>query len=178
MPLSSTTLAEPMPPFSAAAWAPVPAPTVPWRTRPGRRGRRWPARRTSASGRLANEPPAPRSNTTAAGTIGTTLPRLGADLEAAPALLEHGHHAAGGVEPVGAAAGEADGVDARRPCSPGRSRSVSRVPGPPPRTSTPPTVPDRRQDDGRAGQPAAAAALVVADGDAGDVGDVVARARR
>ena len=59
----------------------------------------------------------------------------------------------------------------------GSSRSVSRVPGPPPRTSTLATVAGRREHHRRAGQPAAAPALVVADPDARHVGDGVARAR-
>ena len=175
MPLSSTTLAEPTPPFSAAAWAPVPAPTVPWRTRPPSSRRGGARAPNSASGRLEKSPPAPRSNTTAAGTIGTTWCGSAPIWKPRRASLEPGHHAAGGVEPVGAAAGEADRVDVADHVRPGRSRSVSRVPGPAAADVDAADRAGRRQHDRRAGQPTPPAARVVADGDPADVGEVVAR---
>ena len=50
----------------------------------------------------------------------------------------------------------------------GSSRSVSRVPGPPPRTSTPPTAPARGKHHRRAGQPAVSVGGVVPDREAVD----------
>ena len=101
--------------------------------------------------------------------------RLQADLEPAAALLEPGHHAAGRVEAVRAAAGEADAVDLAD-----HVQRVQRV-GLPSSGSAAAHVDAadrarRRQHDRRAGQPAPAGALVVADLEPGDVREVVAGA--
>ena len=58
----------------------------------------------------------------------------------------------------------------------GSSTSVSRVPGPPPRTSTPPTAPSRASDDGDARQVRRIAAGRVTDLESLDVDDRVRRA--
>ena len=93
-----------------------------------------------ASGRAVKSPPRPRSNTTAAGTIGTTWPvgaRPGSRRRPRPA---------GAITPSAAASPKALPPVSSTACTRstwlrGSSRSVSRVPGPPPRTSTPPTAP-------------------------------------
>jgi hypothetical protein len=54
-------------------------------------------------------------------------------------FLEPALHAGGGIEAERRAAGERDRVDASTVCA-GSSRAVSRVPGPPPRTSIEPTA--------------------------------------
>ena len=68
-----------------------------------------------------------------AGTIGT---RARAHRKAAALLAQPGLRAGGGVEAERRAAGQRDGVDAARPSCAGSSSALSRVPGPPPRTST------------------------------------------
>ena len=74
----------------------------------------------------------------AAGTIGT---RAGAGVVAQAPLLAPAHDARGGVQAEGAAAGQEQRRDGVRPRPAAPSSSVSRVAGPPPRTSTAPTVP-------------------------------------
>ena len=120
----------------------------------------------------ARSPPRPRSNRIAAGTIGTRSCGSGPTGQPAPASYT-----------AAATPSAADSPNALPPASTtastaetrlrGSSRSVSRVPGPPPRTSTPPTVPGRRHDDGHPGQPARLVTGGVADAHAGDVGDRV-----
>ena len=70
------------------------------RTRP----RRWPR-----VGRTPNAPPRPRSNTTAAGTIGTTPPGTGNPM---PAASRRAITPSAAASPYADAAGEHDGVDA------------------------------------------------------------------
>ena len=100
---------------------------------------------------------------------------FGADWIAAVALGQPPRHPVGGGEAVGAAPGEADGVDAidevdrvQRLGLPGARSPAADV-----------DAADRPrwwEHDRGAGQPAAPAPLVVADMDAGDVGEVVVRA--
>ena len=102
-------LAVPTPPCNPPAAAPVPAPTapapeaLPWRQR-GRAGRSrhpddW---RTRRRGRDRRSPP-PARRAPPRGDPARRAPE--------PATGQHLHHAVGGGQPVGAAAGEADGVD-------------------------------------------------------------------
>ncbi len=175
-PFGSTTLAEPMPPLRRSACEPVPAPTLPWRT--ARVVAAAVARRpNSASGWLPKRPPTPRSNSTAAGTIGTTWWGSGADREPAAALGQPGHHAGRRGEPVGAAARQAHRVDALDDVDRVERVGLTR-PGPAAAHVDAADRSRRRQDHGRAGEPAAAGALVVADRHAGDIGEVVVRTRR
>ena len=103
----------------------------------------------SAVGRHS-QPPTGRSKITAAGhdRHHTALHR-----HAALVLLQPAHDAVGGGQPVGAAAGEHHRVDVRTVLA-GSSRSVSRVPGAPPRTVDRADRPGRRQHDGGAAGPA------------------------
>ena len=85
----------------------------------------------------AERPAATRSNTTAAGTIGTTPPGTGNPTPAASSRA---------ITPSAAASPYADPPDStmawtRWTVASGRSRSVSRVPGAAPRTSAPATAP-------------------------------------
>ncbi len=149
-PDSSTAEAVPTPPRRPPARAPrcPPRPTPAPPARPAAAWP-WPRRRTRV---VAPDPGPPRSKTMADGTIGTRSSGAWPDRPAAARRPDGVGDPVGGGQPESAAAGQHDGV-ARRP----RSRvegSVSRVPGPPPRTSTPPTVPRRRQHDADAGQPA------------------------
>ena len=120
--------------------APAPAPTLPSRDRPvGRRLRGL----VAAVGGRPDLPACRRSRGRTGSPPARSARRRGADLPADVALLEIPHDALRGVEAVGAAAGQHDGVDlvdhVQRV-----SRSVSRVPGAPPRCDTPPTAPSRR----------------------------------
>ena len=172
MPSGVTTLAEPTPPFSAAACAPVPAPTVPWRTIRDRAAAA--ARRpNSASGRLRNTPPAPRSKTTAAGTIGTTWcgctpirnprPRCSSQAITPPAASKP--YALPPVRQI--AVDLVHHVERMQRIGLTCARST---------TAHVDTADGlwRRQHHGGPGQPAPSGALVVADLEAGDVGEVVA----
>ena len=108
-PLSSTALAVPTPPLRPPTTAPG-ARADDALARTARRSRRRRRRRPSPrSGGAPNAPPRPRSNTTAAGTIGTTPPGTG---KPDARRLQSGHHAVGGGEPVRRPAGQHDGVDA------------------------------------------------------------------
>ena len=139
---SRLAAAVPMPPLTAnagsgslATVAPVPAPTLPSATGPSVAASHA-AAPSSGPGRAAGSP-TPRSNRIAAGTIGTR-----AGPASNPIPRESSHRAT----PSAAAS-----PNALPPVSttawtsstrvPGRSASVSRVPGAPPRTSTDPTVP-------------------------------------
>ena len=83
VPSGRTVLADPIPPATPPAAAPVPAPTralddpagrpAPCRLPPRQPGRSW------RSGRCRKSPPRPRSNSTAAGTMGTTPVRVVTD---------------------------------------------------------------------------------------------------
>ena len=99
---------------------------------------------------------------------------FGADLEAAVALSQPPRHPVGGGEAVGATPGEAHGVDAidevdrvERLGLPGAGSPAADVDAA--------DGPRRWEHDRGPGQPAAPAPLVVADMDAGDVGEVVVR---
>ncbi len=133
--------AVPTPPWRPAALAPVPAPTDPHDCPP----RRAPATArlpNSAPGRFAKLPPRPRSNTTAAGTTGTTPARSSGE-------------PIGNPSPCSSSQPTTPSAAARPNALPpvrhtawitstrfsGRSASVSRVPGPPPRTLTPGVAP-------------------------------------
>ena len=90
MPLSSTTLADPIPPFNAAAWAPVPAPIVPWRTASTAR-----RRRSSMSERRVGpviEGACAEVEDHGGGHDRHDPPGVAADLEAAALLLQPRHH--------------------------------------------------------------------------------------
>ena len=91
---------------------PVPAPTVPWANFLGRAAA---AARSpnEASGRLRKSPADAEVEQHGGGHDRHDVVGFGADLEPAAALGEPPHHPVGGGEPVGAAAGEAHGVD---PC--------------------------------------------------------------
>src|ERR1700734_2161759 len=123
-----------MPPLSTPAHAPTPAPTVPTATSvPAVRHASYP---NSAVGRLL-QPPTSRSKITAAGTIGTTPPAI-----ATPRSCSSSQR----VTPSAADNPKAlppaiNTASTYRTLLAGSSRSVSRVPGAPPRTSTAPTVP-------------------------------------
>ena len=100
------------------------------------------------------------------------LVRFGSNRVAAIALGEPAHDAVGGGESVGAAAGEADGVDALDEVD--RVEQVGLACAG--RAAADVDTSDgawRREHDRRAGEPAAPAPLVVADADPGDVGEVV-----
>ena len=109
----------------------------PRRRRRSRRRRRAGCARRRPRGRTGS-PPA-RS----ARRSGAVTRRSRADRQADAALLEPAHHAAGRVEPEGAAAGQQRCACTVSIAFTGSSRSVSRVPGDAPRTSTPATAPPR-----------------------------------
>ena len=99
---------------------------------------------------------------------------IGPDLEPAVAGGQPAHHAVGGSEAVGAAPGEAHGVDVVDEVDRVEQLGLASAGG----AATEVDAADRswrRQHDRRAGQPAAPASLVVADVDPGDVGEVVVR---
>src|SRR5581483_7402218 len=137
----SSAAAVPTPPFtwrsgpwSLATVAPVPAPTLPSSTSSEAASQA--AYPSLGPGRALGSP-TPRSNRTAAGTIGTT---------ARPAGNPTPRSSRYRTTPSAAASPNALPPVSRTAftCStsiPGRSRSVSRVPGAPPRTSPEPTVP-------------------------------------
>ena len=138
----SSTEALPRPPFqpeagsgSLANVAPVPAPTLPSSTGPSDAASQaaYPA---ASSGRAAASPTA-RSNSTAAGTIGT---------RATPASKPIPRSSSQRWTPLAAARPNALPPVSRTAwisftAVPGRMASVSRVPGAPPLTSTDPLVP-------------------------------------
>ena len=171
-------LAVPTPPCRPPAPAPVPAPTDPHR----RWSRRAPAtarRPNAASGRCA-EVAAPaevedhRRRHDGHDRGGSGIRRT--DGKPSDALLEPGHHPVGGGQPVRAATGEADGVDLldevvrrERVGLPGARAAATHVDA---RCGT-----VRGEHHGGAGLPAPPDALVVADPDAGDVGDRAERQR-
>ena len=141
------------------------------RHRPGSPLRGGRARRTTASGRLPEAPPRPRSKITAVGTIGTTSSAPGPTRHAEPAPLELRHHAVGRGEAVGAAAGEADGVhpvdEVRGSSSVGLARAgpaAAHVD----RRRPPRRAPARRWCPSASRRPVRS---VVADAEAGHVGD-------
>ena len=85
VPSSRTALAVPIPPLRPPTRAPVPAPTTPCATGPSAAASTA-AAPVAAVGRSAGSlagPPRPRSNSTAAGTIGTTAPGTGKPTPAA-----------------------------------------------------------------------------------------------
>ena len=141
-PSGSLTAAEPRPP-RMARWgpnifptdAPAPAPTFPTAT--GSEEADSAARNPdSAFGRTAGSP-TPKSNRIAAGTIGTTASPTG-NPTPSPSKKR--------ITPSAAAKPYALPPDSTTACTlatlaSGLSRSVSRVPGPPPRTSTPAIAP-------------------------------------
>ena len=138
VPSGRTADADPTPPLRPPARAPVPAPTHPCWTGPSL-ATTSASLPMAASGRLPNDPPRPRSKITAAGTIGTTSP-------GPPTGNPTPAEANRTITPSAAASPNADPPDrttawTRSTMLRGSSRSVSRVPGPPPRTSTPPTAP-------------------------------------
>ncbi len=144
---------------------------VPWANR---RGRAAAAARSPnvASGVLWNFPPTPRSKSTAAGTMGTTWWGSGSDLEATVAIGEPAHHPVGGGEAVGAAPGEAHGVDRFDEVDRVEQIGLARAGG----AASEVDAADRarwRQHHRRAGEPSPSAPLEVADVDACDVGEVV-----
>ena len=132
-------LAEPTPPCRPRDLAPEPAPTAPLGE--GRSRAAVAARRPKlSSGRLSKRPPRPRSKITAAGTIGTT------SCSAGPTEKPTRRPSRNAITPEAAASPYALPPVRQIACTSltvevGCNRSVSRVPGPPPRTSTPPTVP-------------------------------------
>ena len=143
-PSGSVTAAEPRPPRMARSGpnifptdAPAPAPTLPTAT--GSEEADSAARNPdSAFGRTVGSP-TPKSNRIAAGTIGTTLPPTG---NPTPSPSKNR------MTPSAAAKPYALPPDSTTACTlstlaSGLSKSVSRVPGPPPRTSTPATAPLR-----------------------------------
>ena len=179
-PEGSTALAVPMPPLRPPATAPVPAPVLPWATGapgPVSAAAAAAARPSAASGRARQSPPRPRSKRAAAGTTGYDLRGVGADPEAAAPLLQPGGDTGRGVKAEGAAAGQHDRLDAldevarvERVGLPGAGAAAAYVDG---RDGTALGC----QDDGGAGQAAAAGALGVADPEAEDVGQGVLRPR-
>ena len=119
--------------------APVPAPTTPDAGRSAEAAA-YARAPNSAVGRCPNVPPRPRSKITAAGTMGTTWPGSGPTGKPMPS------RSSAAITPSAAASPYAlpPVSTTAFTCSTtfrGSSRSVSRVPGPPPRTSTPPTAP-------------------------------------
>ena len=100
----------------------------------------------------------------------------GAHRKAAAALAQPGLDAAAGFEPEGRAARQARCRRCARPSSAGSSRSVSRVPGPPPRTSMLATA-GSSNTIAVTPEPSRAS-CGVADQDAGDIGDEVACGHR
>ena len=143
IPLGSRVLADPTPPWRPPAIAPAPAPTAPLAS--GARRAAWAARKPNvSSGRLANAPPRPRSKITAPGTMGTTHSGRG------PVFCPTGNpirfDSSQRIIPPAAASPYALPPVRHTPWTSemrfsGRNRSVSRVPGPPPRTSTPAVAP-------------------------------------
>ncbi len=139
----SSSTAVPMPPGAdrsspdiLATVAPVPAPTCPSRTSSLAASQ---AARPSVGPGRARGSPVPRSNSTAAGTIGTRTPE-------SPTSNPIPRSSSQPITPSAAARPKAlpPVRSTASTCStsmPGRSRSVSRVPGAPPRTSPDPTVP-------------------------------------
>ena len=144
---STLTLALPMPPFMACAppnslptVAPAPAPTLPCSggVRPAAWQAAWPA---AASGRMRASPTC-KSNSTAAGTMGTICP--GAPPTGRPMPCSSSQR----ITPAAASSPQALPPASSTACTTptrlaGSSKSVSRVPGAAPRTSTPPTAPAR-----------------------------------
>jgi hypothetical protein len=89
-----------------------------------------------------------------------------------PVFFQPAHHAGGGIQAPGAAAGQQDGVDLVDQVGGVQQVGFARA-GAAPRTSTPATAPSRAQHHGAAG--GAAGIGVVADRQAQDVGDGVGR---
>ena len=175
VPSSRTALAEPTAPFRPPARAPVPAPTEPCRTASADATAKASAP-SAAVGALANSPPRPRSNSTAAGTIGTTWPGspIGQPSPAAYSCWTTPSATArpNALPPVSTTA------LTRSTRLRGSSRSVSRVPGAPPRTSTPATAP--ASGASTTVQPVSQPSLPpggMPDPEAGDVGQGVGGAR-
>ena len=141
---STVTEALPMPPFMARAMpnilptlAPVPAPTLPsaGSAREAAAQAAWPA---AASGRMRMSPTI-RSNSTAEGTSGSRPTPM-----SSPTPCSSSQRTA----PVAASRPQALPPESITACTfstrlQGSSRSVSRVPGAAPRTSTPATAPSR-----------------------------------
>ncbi len=133
-PSASTQEALPSPPFTRPAAAPRPAPALPSAKRPPLAASQAsrPRRRYGGSSPHSLSPPLFRSNRIAAGMIGTVKPWISKPLR---------RFASHGIIPAAASSPKAD-PPARQTASTawaaasGRSRSVSRVPDPPPRTST------------------------------------------
>src|SRR5690606_31122065 len=127
---STCSLAEPTPPFSEPACAPAPAPAVPWATEPSVAASHA-AYPNAAPGRRPHSPRG-RSQMTAAGTIGTTCDG------SAPTGNPRCRSSSQRITPSAAARPNAL-PPARHTASTvltrfsGSSRSVSRVPGAPPR---------------------------------------------
>ena len=135
-PSSVTIEADPSPPISVAVIAPVPAPSEPDARTP-RPPRRTPPPPAPDRGSPSHpfSPPFARSKRIAAGTIGTT---------AGPARNPRPSARSRSTTPDAASSPKADPPDSTSASTagtsrPGASRSVSRVPGAPPRTSTPAT---------------------------------------
>ena len=104
-------------------------------------------------------------------------PSAGAPIgDADAALVEPAHHAAGGVEAEGAAAGEHDRVHLVDRVDRMRAARSRACPGAAPRTSTPATAPSRGDHDRAAGRPARVGE--VADLEAGDGGQATRHRRR
>ena len=136
--------AVPMPPFMARSMpktlptqAPMPAPTLPSAGRAALAAWQaaWPA---SAPGRMRLSPTA-RSNSTAAGTMGTRPTPTSSPIPCSSSQR---------MAPLAASRPQALPPDSMTACTcctrlEGCSRSVSRVPGAAPRTSQPPTAPPR-----------------------------------
>src|SRR5262249_55417666 len=122
-------------PKSLATVAPVPAPTFPSGTSPSAAASH--AARPAAAPGLAFGSPTARSNSTAAGTIGTRATPVSKPMPASSRYATTPSAAASpkALPPVSRIA------FASCTSMPGRSRSVSRVPGAPPRTTPDPTVP-------------------------------------
>jgi hypothetical protein len=143
MPEGSTVLAVPIPPFMAPITAPVPAPTLPCATgAPGgvAAAASTASRPSAASGRARQRPPRPRSNSTAAGTTGTTC--AGSFPTRTPRPCSSSQLIAPAAESSPKALPPVSTIACTRSTTlRGSSASVSRVPGAPPRESTPATAP-------------------------------------
>ena len=141
--------AVPMPPFIACAMpnslptlAPAPAPMLPCASAapvPAWAASSQAAQPASAPGRMRASPTC-RSNSTAAGTMGTRWPG------AVPTGRPIPRPSSQRITPAAASSPQALPPDSSTACTTptrlaGWSKSVSRVPGAAPRTSTPPTAP-------------------------------------
>ena len=144
VPRRSTRLADPMPPLSWPATGARAGSDAALRDGPPvARPRRSAAdRRACASGAARKSPPRPRSKMTAAGhdrhDLAGPAHRKAEPPSASPCITPSAAASPNALPPVSTTAWT------RSTALRGSRRSVSRVPGPPPRTSTPPTAPPVR----------------------------------